>query len=192
MTLKRLEQTVDFDINRLRRKKPKPPSDLQDQTSATSNKAFSKISFTQMKVIGQFNHSFVIAHNGRGQLFIFDQHACDEKFNYESLCSLKRVQPMEIPNPKKIDLAHRTLSKDEIDKFLRYGLKISLVDDQYFLRSVPSIAGFSFSTQEAMDFVQHFFHILNSPHHVLPRHGQITHMDILVVLDRSIVICSFT
>lgn len=32
-----------------------------------------------MKVIGQFNLGFIIAEVG-GDLYILDQHACDEKF----------------------------------------------------------------------------------------------------------------
>ena len=37
--------------------------------------------FQDMKVIGQFNLGFIIVL-WRGQLFICDQHACDEKFKY--------------------------------------------------------------------------------------------------------------
>ena len=34
-----------------------------------------------MKIIGQFNLGFIIAEL-RGDLFILDQHACDEKYRY--------------------------------------------------------------------------------------------------------------
>ena len=37
--------------------------------------------FLQMKIIGQFNLGFIIAEL-RGDLYILDQHACDEKFRY--------------------------------------------------------------------------------------------------------------
>jgi len=37
-----------------------------------------------MKVIGQFNKGFIIAQIG-SDLFILDQHACDEKVNFERL-----------------------------------------------------------------------------------------------------------
>ena len=34
-----------------------------------------------MRIIGQFNLGFIIAEL-RGDLFILDQHACDEKYRY--------------------------------------------------------------------------------------------------------------
>ena len=34
-----------------------------------------------MKILGQFNLGFIIAAY-KGDLFILDQHACDEKFRY--------------------------------------------------------------------------------------------------------------
>ena len=40
--------------------------------------------FTQMRVVGQFNLGFMICLLG-SDLFILDQHACDEKYNYEVL-----------------------------------------------------------------------------------------------------------
>ena len=44
-----------------------------------------------MQIVGQFNLGFIIAEL-RGDLFILDQHACDEKYRYTqnqitSLCS---------------------------------------------------------------------------------------------------------
>lgn len=37
-----------------------------------------------MKIIGQFNLGFIIARLGN-DLFIIDQHASDEKYNFETL-----------------------------------------------------------------------------------------------------------
>jgi DNA mismatch repair protein PMS2 len=34
-----------------------------------------------MQIVGQFNLGFIIAEL-RGDLFILDQHACDEKYRY--------------------------------------------------------------------------------------------------------------
>lgn len=47
-------------------------------------KNFDKDSFKEMQVIGQFNLAFIIAKL-RNDLFIIDQHASDEKFNFEQL-----------------------------------------------------------------------------------------------------------
>lgn len=37
-----------------------------------------------MAIIGQFNRGFIVAEVS-GDLYIFDQHACDEKFKYSLL-----------------------------------------------------------------------------------------------------------
>lgn len=37
-----------------------------------------------MQVLGQFNDSFIVARLGR-DLYILDQHACDEKRRFEEL-----------------------------------------------------------------------------------------------------------
>lgn len=46
--------------------------------------AFPQEHFTQMRVVGQFNLGFMICLLG-SDLFILDQHACDEKYNFEVL-----------------------------------------------------------------------------------------------------------
>jgi DNA mismatch repair ATPase MutL len=43
------------------------------------NRRVAKDDFTSMRIIGQFNLGFIIVEL-RGDLFILDQHACDEKF----------------------------------------------------------------------------------------------------------------
>lgn len=47
-------------------------------------KNFNKDSFKEMEVIGQFNLAFIIAKI-KDDLFIIDQHASDEKYNFEQL-----------------------------------------------------------------------------------------------------------
>ena len=43
-----------------------------------------KRDFGDMEIIGQFNLGFILAKDNRNQnLWILDQHGCDEKFNFE-------------------------------------------------------------------------------------------------------------
>ena len=49
-------------------------------------RVFRQEDFLKMKVHGQFNLGFIIASLDR-DLFIIDQHASDEKFNFERLRS---------------------------------------------------------------------------------------------------------
>ena len=60
---------------------------------AALNRVISKVDFDRMEVLGQFNKGFIIARlrpqdgdlAGSDDLFIVDQHASDEKFNFETL-----------------------------------------------------------------------------------------------------------
>ena len=47
---------------------------------------FGKGDFKKLRVIGQFNKGFIMCtKNNNEDLFILDQHACDEKFNFETV-----------------------------------------------------------------------------------------------------------
>ena len=54
------------------------------QAQAELRRVITKSDFAAMEVIGQFNLGFIIARLHR-DLFIIDQHATDEKYNYERL-----------------------------------------------------------------------------------------------------------
>lgn len=43
-----------------------------------------------MEVVGQFNNSFIICRLG-DDLYILDQHACNEKYNYEQLMNDTKI-----------------------------------------------------------------------------------------------------
>ena len=55
----------------------------------------SKTSFSEMEIVGQFNNSFILCRLGE-DLYILDQHACDEKFNYESLMKSVVIQSQRL------------------------------------------------------------------------------------------------
>ncbi|KAI7650831.1 hypothetical protein KC318_g16152 [Hortaea werneckii] len=70
----------------------------------------SKSDFERMVIIGQFNLGFILAirpaSNDRDQdeLFIIDQHAADEKFNYERLQRTVTLQSQRLVRPKALEL----------------------------------------------------------------------------------------
>ena len=45
------------------------------------SRVLKKQDFARMRIIGQFNLGFIIAEFN-GDLYMLDQHACDEKFRY--------------------------------------------------------------------------------------------------------------
>ena len=62
-------------------------SGLQEDNAAAEEelrRVFKKADFERMRVVGQFNLGFIIARSG-DDIFIVDQHASDEKFNFENL-----------------------------------------------------------------------------------------------------------
>ena len=67
----------------------------------------SKADFARMRIIGQFNLGFIIAVRpgvNNDELFIIDQHASDEKFNFERLQAETVVQNQRLVRPQRLDL----------------------------------------------------------------------------------------
>ena len=69
-----------------------------------------KEDFAHMDIVGQFNLGFVLAvrpsrsSTTSDELFIIDQHASDEKFNFERLQSTTIVQNQRLVHPYRLDL----------------------------------------------------------------------------------------
>lgn len=72
--------------------------------STQLEKVLNKSDFARMHVIGQFNLGFILARLGR-DLFIVDQHASDEKFNFERLYRTTTLQRQPLVHPQPLDLA---------------------------------------------------------------------------------------
>ncbi|KAI7158979.1 DNA mismatch repair protein MutL [Hortaea werneckii] len=70
----------------------------------------SKSDFERMVIIGQFNLGFILAirpasnDGDQDELFIIDQHAADEKFNYERLQRTVTLQSQRLVRPKALEL----------------------------------------------------------------------------------------
>lgn len=70
----------------------------------------SKVDFGRMEIVGQFNLGFILAIRPSisvstdDELFIIDQHASDEKFNFERLQASTTVQNQRLVRPKALDL----------------------------------------------------------------------------------------
>jgi DNA mismatch repair protein PMS2 len=92
----------------------------EEKLSLTINKR----DFEKMKIIGQFNLGFILAsrtappanteseeQHASDDLFIIDQHASDEKYNFERLQATTVVQSQRLVRPKTLDL---TAMEEEI------------------------------------------------------------------------------
>ncbi|RKP35432.1 MutL C terminal dimerization domain-containing protein, partial [Dimargaris cristalligena] len=94
-------------------------------------KTISKSDFGLIRVIGQFNLGFIIGclHN---DLYIIDQHASDEKFNFETLQATSVITSQPLIRPKCLDLSvSEELVAMEYPKVLKKnGFEVTVDDSQ--------------------------------------------------------------
>ena len=84
----------------------------QDEGAAAEQRltlTVTKQDFLDMKIHGQFNKGFILASQDN-ELFIIDQHASDEKYNFETLQATTVVQNQPLVIPQTLDL----MAMDEI------------------------------------------------------------------------------
>lgn len=109
-----------------------------------------------MQVIGQFNLGFILARCSRNHLWILDQHACDEKYNYEQLCkkTVMHEQPLIRPLPLELTPSEEACVLDHMEIFEANGFRFSF-DDQAPIRHRLSLTALPHSgAQEGRKAVQ--------------------------------------
>lgn len=88
---------------------PKTNSSKQESFTFSEEPSYlSKAQIAQMKVIGQFNHGFILASLPKGpqlELYIIDQHAADEKYNFERLFSTFNPKIQRLIAPINLSLS---------------------------------------------------------------------------------------
>lgn len=93
--------------------KPEDEALDSDQAEEKLSLTISKSDFAKMRIIGQFNLGFILASRApesdggpvaADDLFIIDQHASDEKYNFERLYATTIVQAQPLVQPKTLDL----------------------------------------------------------------------------------------
>lgn len=96
--------------------------------AAALQRVLKKDDFKRMQVLGQFNLGFVIGKLDN-DLFIIDQHASDEKFNYETLqqTTVLHQQPLVRPLPLELTAGEEMVVIDHLDVFAKNGFTF-LVD----------------------------------------------------------------
>jgi DNA mismatch repair protein PMS2 len=86
--------------------------DELDSTQAETKLSLTvtKADFDRMHIVGQFNLGFILAirpasdDQDQDELFIIDQHAADEKYNYERFSRTITLQSQRLVQPKTLDL----------------------------------------------------------------------------------------
>lgn len=113
--------------------------DDEEDLSEIANKltmTVSKKDFSEMCVVGQFNLGFIITtkenkKDNKTDLFIIDQHASDEKYNFETLQknTVFKSQKLIIPQKLELNIVDELIVIDNIDVFERNGFKLRINED---------------------------------------------------------------
>ncbi|CAK9439657.1 uncharacterized protein LODBEIA_P37570 [Lodderomyces beijingensis] len=90
-----------------------------------------KSDFLAMKLIGQFNLGFILVIHG-SNLFIIDQHASDEKYNFERILQEFKVahQPLITPVTVEVNVIDEMLVLDHIAIFQQNGFRLTIDSDK--------------------------------------------------------------
>ena len=144
MVRNRQETTVSFSMNRLKsvdtaptiqktdevearlfRAKIAPESNSSAEKELTKN--ISKDMFKHMEILGQLTLGFVIAKLDN-DLFIIDQHASDEEFNFEDQQRNTTIKSQRLIVPQKLELttANEVILMDNVEIFQNNGFDFEI------------------------------------------------------------------
>lgn len=95
-----------------------------------------KADFEKMQIVGQFNLGFIICTRRTGEnydLFIVDQHASDEKYNFEILQKNMAFKSQRLLAPLIVDLSaiEELIVIDNLCVFEKNGFKLSIEEDGF-------------------------------------------------------------
>ncbi|KXN71544.1 mismatch repair endonuclease PMS2-like protein [Conidiobolus coronatus NRRL 28638] len=117
-----------------------------------------------MKIIGQFNHGFIIVQLGN-HLFIVDQHASDEKYTFETLQSTTKFKPQPLIRPKLIHLPihDEIIAIDQKEHLEANGFNFiidnnSSSGNRIRLTSFPVSKGIIFDESDFLDLIHRLSH----------------------------------
>ncbi|XP_054168173.1 mismatch repair endonuclease PMS2-like [Oppia nitens] len=118
-TLKNNESTID---NRFTAKIQLSQNEVAENEL---NNELKKSSFEEMLIIGQFNLGFIITKLSN-DLFIVDQHASNERFNYEKLLEETVIENQKLvaPLPLELSSANEQVVIDHLNTFKSLGFGI--------------------------------------------------------------------
>ncbi|XP_076037976.1 mismatch repair endonuclease PMS2 isoform X2 [Oratosquilla oratoria] len=104
-------------------------------------KELDKASFSKMEILGQFNLGFIIGRLNQ-DLFIIDQHATDEKYNFETLqqtCTLQN-QKLIIPQVLELTASNEAILMDNMHVFVKNGFEFSVNEEECAGRRVKLVS----------------------------------------------------
>lgn len=133
------------------KKNEEPQEDVTD--NVTKEITVKKLEFGQMKLIGQFNLGFILTKLD-DNVFIVDQHASDEKYNYETLKNEFKVKNQLLIKPIKLNLSlieKNHLQNEDMQRVIeKNGFRIN---DKLELTHLPIYKNFQFDETDLIELI---------------------------------------
>ena len=98
-----------------------------DSQPDLQHRVIEKSDFASMEILGQFNMGFIIARLG-DDLYILDQHACDEKYRYETLQRSTNIgtQPLVVPQDMDLEAPDEMVVEQNLEIFRNSGFELQV------------------------------------------------------------------
>jgi len=122
-------------------------------------KMFERSEFRELEVVGQFNHGFILATLEGRHLFILDQHASDEKFNFEDLSRNTVINSQPLVAPIELELSVQEMLTLELheETLSKNGFVVEQKEPEsnvFLVKALP----YSKQTQFSVDDLQDLLH----------------------------------
>lgn len=128
-----------------------------------------KKDFLSMEIIGQFNKGFIVTQNPETKdIFIVDQHASDEKFNFERIIANTKInsQRLVIPELLELNSIDKLTISTHLPVFEKNGFQFKFelneetqIEDVY-LAALPSSKATTFTISDLHELI----HLLQEAH----------------------------
>ncbi|XP_034650294.1 mismatch repair endonuclease PMS2 isoform X1 [Drosophila subobscura] len=140
------ERRTKAKLQRLRFKSEINPNQ-NNKAEDELQREIAKEDFARMDIVGQFNLGFIIVKL-QDDLFIVDQHASDEKYNFESLQRSTQLEYQRLTVPQSLDLTavNEMVLIDHLPVFEKNGFKFEINPEAPATRKVR-LLGKPFSRQ---------------------------------------------
>jgi len=121
-------------------KKPAQASFSEQQTAL-----WPKNRFSDLRVIGQFQDTYILCESETKDLILIDQHAAHERVRYEQLCAEKSREPGAVQRlliPETLELGHEEagIVHALMDELARFGLEIApFGGNTVVIKTVPAM-----------------------------------------------------
>ncbi|KAG6819371.1 hypothetical protein H0H93_012454 [Arthromyces matolae] len=122
-------------------------TDNNDSATTALARIIDKKDFATMDIVGQFNLGFIIARrrqlpyeegatSAMDDLFIVDQHAADEKYNFETLQQTTTIKSQKLFKPQRIELtaADELVALENIHMLRQNGFEVEEIDEEDAVR----------------------------------------------------------